>query len=737
MENKYIIDEAEYYCLPKQNIIQYVTINNINNGGDGGGSSITGFDGNIENAGCTGDITSQENHILEVSGGLVSQKNIVFRTSGIGSLFRDDFNTTVKGDVRGLGANDLSISRTECDRVASGDYSVISGGQNNKASASNSVVSGGSNNIVDSTFSSIGGGQSNQLTSTSFNSFIGGGQGNTGVGSNSVIVGGQSNIISANTTFQSTGNFIGGGNNNLIRPLVQNCSVNFIGGGCNNTVIGNTSVITGGQGNTAGAGNFVFIGGGSGNTTYNSSLNAQGYMVIVGGQNNYTDSKYTFIGGGQGNQIITTAGTSTCDNSLIVGGQNNYIGDRGIRNSAIVGGTNNRIVYNANVRSNIFIGGGTNNTITNAEASTITGGTNNSILNNASNSAIPGGIGLTCSQANSCAVGAYNLSGTIVTTGFGFTGSGSLSNISVNSSRIFMVGNGITGGTGASNAFCVTNNGFAIARSGFLTSTSADFGEYMESIYEENGVITKIPVGTSVVINDDGFIMPSATLGLENKPVIGVISATSCLTANCQLEEWKDKYIHENGVYLYDEIQEYEEEQVFEDVIVSGRSNPCKKEILDTFNILSPSGVVLSTKKVPKKIKKIAYEKEYLYMDVSEIVFTEVFDYELKNIQMVEQIIYKKIPVIEEYDILDESGNFIRTESLHKYIETSNPKKRYQLKINPNFVSEQVYLPRPIRPEWNLVGLVGQVFLKNGQRTHPNWIKLRDINQDISLWLIK
>jgi hypothetical protein len=768
MENKYIIDQNEYCGLPIQSITQNITYQYLSTGSSG--NQLVGFNSLIENTGCTGNITTQENHVLEVSGGLVSPKNIVLRTDGNGSFLRDDFLTVLKGDIRGLGANDLSISRTSCDRVASGNYSVITGGENNRASGSDSVVGGGSNNLADAIYSSIVGGSNNQLPSTATYSFIGGGRGNTASGENTVIVGGSNNLLSSTAKFSfigggelntvsgsnavivgggnnqidyvspntNIGNFIGGGFNNLIRPntlaVTQNASVNFIGGGSNNTVIGNQSVVVGGEGNTAGAGQHNFIGGGINNSTFNSAIQAQSRITIVGGSNNFADSGFSFIGGGANNSI-STVGTSTSIYSLIVGGQNNTIGDRGVRNSVIVGGTSNRIVYTNSVRSNMFIGGGTTNTITNAEGSTICGGVSNSINSGASNSAIPGGIGLVCSQTNTCAVGAYNTPGSITTTGQGFTATSGLTGINVSAqSRIFMVGAGTVGST--NNAFCVTADGHAIARRGFLVSTSADFAEYLESDYQIEGVYIKIPIGTTVVLNDNGFIMPSNTLGLEDKPVIGVVSATSCLSANCQLEEWKGKYLHENGIYLYDEIQEYEEEIVYQDITRSDRTNPCKMEVKETFQVLNLSGEVISTRNIPKKIRKPVYEKEYLYTDVSETVLVENFNYETKQIQLESQIVYKKIPINQDYDIFDESGNYLRTETIHQFIET-NPKKRLELKLNPSFNPSQNYIPRPNRPEWNLIGLIGQVYIKNDQRTNPNWLKIKDINEDTSLWIIK
>lgn len=58
-------------------------------------------------------------------------------------------------------------------------------------------------------------------------------------------------------------------------------------------------------------------------------------------------------------------------------------------------------------------------------------------------------------------------------------------------------------------------------------------------------------------------------------------------------------------------------------------------------------------------------------------------------------------------------------------------------KLNPSFDPEADYVPRSDRPEWNLVGLLGQVQIQKGQPTDPRWIKMTDISDDVELWMIR
>jgi hypothetical protein len=57
--------------------------------------------------------------------------------------------------------------------------------------------------------------------------------------------------------------------------------------------------------------------------------------------------------------------------------------------------------------------------------------------------------------------------------------------------------------------------------------------------------------------------------------------------------------------------------------------------------------------------------------------------------------------------------------------------------INPLYDPTKEYVLRENRPEWHIVGLLGQVRILKGQPTAPGWIKLNDISDQVELWLIK
>jgi hypothetical protein len=61
------------------------------------------------------------------------------------------------GNPRGLHSVDLKSARSEATQVASGDYSVIGGGQNNTARGDYATVGGGDGNNASNNFATVGG----------------------------------------------------------------------------------------------------------------------------------------------------------------------------------------------------------------------------------------------------------------------------------------------------------------------------------------------------------------------------------------------------------------------------------------------------------------------------------------------------------------------------------------------------------------------------------------------------
>jgi hypothetical protein len=111
------------------------------------------------------------------------------------------------GNARGTDAVDLQVNRAGLTQVASGNKSVICGGENNSAEAADAAVVGGIGNHATGVSSFVGGGSGNQALADT--SVIAAGLNNTITGANATIGGGSTNTCS----FQNS--TIGGGVGNV------------------------------------------------------------------------------------------------------------------------------------------------------------------------------------------------------------------------------------------------------------------------------------------------------------------------------------------------------------------------------------------------------------------------------------------------------------------------------------------------------------------------------------------
>ncbi len=203
------------------------------------------------------------------------------------------------GNNRGSFATDLQLSRTFASQIASGDYSVITGGRSNNASGNYSNIIGGYDNTVGDSVSTIAGGYTNTInyTSTTSANIIGAGRLNVIQATESAIVGGIQNSINGGTTYAS---FIGAGRSNKI-----------------DSTTGYNSIVSGYQSNITGTGGYNFIG-----SSYRSAISGGDTNGIVAGQENFINSGAgSFIGSGYRAGVsgaYSFIGTAT--NSNISGG---------------------------------------------------------------------------------------------------------------------------------------------------------------------------------------------------------------------------------------------------------------------------------------------------------------------------------------------------------------------------------------------------------------------------------
>jgi hypothetical protein len=296
--------------------------------------------------------------------GLESNGSLFVQPAGTGALqAQATTSSAVGGNARGANAVDWQTSRVTANQVASGQYSVTSGGYGNIASAFTSFVGGGYTN-----------------TASGYNATVAGGTLCVGSGPYSSVLGGYANTtsnffaaISGGVSNTAAGyyNFIGGGFTNsgtaLAAVTTQSATMN---GTTAVTLSASNANIKVGQyitGTSIGADTYVSAISGtsltlskvaSGSSTSTLSFFTP-HGVVVGGGNNQATGSYSFIGGGG------DAGTA--------GNRNVASGDW----SSVVGGAVNNI---GSGHTHGFIGGGRNNTFSGSGSfSSIVGGFNHSV----------------------------------------------------------------------------------------------------------------------------------------------------------------------------------------------------------------------------------------------------------------------------------------------------------------------------------------------------------------------
>ena len=252
--------------------------------------------------------------------------SLALTPTGTGAfLASEPDGTAAGGNPRGDNAVDLQMARIASILVASGDFSVISGGISNIASGNTSTVGGGNGNIASGNSSTVGGGNGNATLGNG--STAGGGTNNVASGVNSTVGGGVNNVASG--TDAAT---IAGGRNNS-----ASSDQSTVGGGSNNSAGGQYSTVGGGNGNIA-SGFASTVGGGSNNSAGGDS------SVVGGGELNIASGGGSTIPGGTQNSASGFASFAAGTNSSAIG-DGTFAWNSDTTSSATAVGPN-EVVYN-------------------------------------------------------------------------------------------------------------------------------------------------------------------------------------------------------------------------------------------------------------------------------------------------------------------------------------------------------------------------------------------------------
>ncbi|MES0491416.1 MAG: peptidase G2 autoproteolytic cleavage domain-containing protein [Leptospirales bacterium] len=239
---------------------------------------------------------------------------------------------------------------------------------------------------------------------------------------------------------------------------------------------------------------------------------------------------------------------------------------------------------------------------------------------------------------------------------------------------------------------------------------------------------TKLETGKSVVLLENGKIRPAQ----DGEIPFGIISANAG-TVGGDYTEWPKKYARDD----------------FGSIITETYQTPVMKPSTIFQQVMKPQ-MQDPDPDNPKTKKVTTYEYEPFFFDNNEVkhyrripITTDVPDTaprpvfntfvlydELKTKEIGQHIIPALVEGTVSVPVVDDNGDPVMVKSTE--VITAERKK-----ISGDYNPEQEYSPRSARPEWNAVGLVGKIPLIKGQPVAPTWIKIRDISNEVELWLVK
>jgi len=303
---------------------------------------------------------------------------LVLQPKGTGALQAQQTDSTATGgNARGANAVDWQTLRSTNTMVASGQASVLVGGQNNSSTSYTSFVGAGANNTASGPNSAIVAG--NASFAPGQWSFIGSGNGNTAGGYYNFIGGGQANSATSQSAVTTQSGTMNG--TTAVTLSGSNASIK-VGQYITGTSIAGSTYVAAISGTS-----LTLSQAASGSSTSTLSFYTP-HGVVVGGGNNQATGSYSFIGGGGDAGTAGNRNVASGDWSVVAGGCRNaasgiasFVGGGGISppfgtfpntassaGASVVGG-----FLNTASNQGTFIGGGYNN-LSNGVYSAIMGG---------------------------------------------------------------------------------------------------------------------------------------------------------------------------------------------------------------------------------------------------------------------------------------------------------------------------------------------------------------------------
>ena len=275
---------------------------------------------------------------------------LVIQPKGTGALQAQQTDSTATGgNARGANAVDWQTNRSTSARIASAQFSVVSGGNNNAAQGYSATASGGESSLASGAYSYVGGGSLNTASSTwsatvggasnvsaGLYNFVGGGFTNAGTSGSAVTTqsatmnGTTAVTLSGSNASIKVGQYITGtsisGDTYVSAISGTSLTLSKVASGSSTSTLSFYTphgVVVGG-GNNQATGSYSFIGGGGdAGSSGNRNVASGDWSVVVGGRSNTASGQGSFVGGGGYYAGIVFANTASGAHSTIAGGLSN------------------------------------------------------------------------------------------------------------------------------------------------------------------------------------------------------------------------------------------------------------------------------------------------------------------------------------------------------------------------------------------------------------------------------
>lgn len=317
--------------------------------------------------------------------------------------------------------------------------------------------------------------------------------------------------------------------------------------------------------------------------------------------------------------------------------------------------------------------------------------------------------------------------------------------------------------------FNLRGDGTALA-DGSFTGSGADYQEYFHSA---DG--TALPVGECVVLEGDQVRV--ATAGDAADRIIGVVrpkedNKNSAVVGNAAWNHWTDKFLTDDyGRYVLEDYKVYEwDEQVAAVTAMQPRPKMQTRTVVTQQAVVQNGRATL--RPVSQEVTEPAYTEHPLFDAQGRAVFVErpvvgadgqvVMTDTLETDSNGQPILTDGVPAVRKQAVLQRVQATHREPVMemaevtlepartihHAYAEGKLPEgvtppanatvtTHQRRKLNPDFREDGGYTPRHERPEWNLIGLLGQVQIRAGAPVNPRWVRMKMISNGVGLWFVR